>query len=150
MTNPFEDALEGALSTRQIDHGRMKRFLEGELSASDIDEMYNPYELAEFWEEFRVLYLNANNDSELFLERLESSASGNGTTALDRGNADSMVRVGDDKESEQTKASTTIEPLPEPFVPGTGRRGSDAPRQPNAVIRTIRGIGRIFGIGRKR
>jgi len=149
MTNEFEEAQRGAVSSRQIDHGRMARFVTHDLTQADIEEMYNPYELAQFWEEFRVLYLNANNDVALFLERLEDSATGMGTTALDRGNATPVVRLPGQAKGKQTKEGTTIEPLPEPFIPRAGRGRGNAPREQSPVVRLVRSIGRIFGFGNK-
>lgn len=138
MTSPFDEARKGAVSTDQIRHEIMLGYLNREIGQREIANTYNEYEEHRFWEEFRILYQNAGDDKATFIERLEASVSGkDGGLSLNRGNATPFVNP---------KEATPIEPLPEPFVSGSGRGRSNAQGKDNPVVRTLRRIGRLFGI----
>lgn len=138
MTSPFDEARKGSVSIDQIRHELMLNYINHDIGQRDISNVYNEYEERVFWEEFRILYQNAGDDRTTFIERLEASVSGNdGGIALKRGNASDLVNA---------ETTTPIEPLPEPFVPSSGRRRGDTQGKDNPVVRAIRRIGRIFGI----
>ncbi len=128
---------------------QFKEFLEGNITAEDIHNMYNNEEERDWWENFRFQYHEYGDDRETMLEALRDAEKERAADIerdrkdrADRLRARGRRRKSGPQEHPEQKAS-----LPEPQISRHRRGSGKAPRESaNPIIRALGRFGRkLFG-----
>jgi hypothetical protein len=125
-------------------HDRLFReFLQHDITAEDIAEMLNNEEQRVFWEDFRLRYLQAGEDSETMLRTLtdeekDKHREAESTRARDARNE--LIQRRGDYLGAPPLSQPEKKSLPEPEV-SRNRRGGSRPSKPQSPI--IRALGKI-------